>query len=253
MSRWQWFAICLLVVAFFIALAPARLITQRLSQQPINSAQIRLLQPSGTVWNGSADLIINSQPAGRVSWRFMPAALIKLAAGLELRIAAADYNAKGRLLKPLGGSIEALDLSAVANASALQRWLAPYDIYPSGTLTIEHLDLTELELSESGWPSALHSHGQAEFSGGELSYRLAGKTTHVVLPPLAANIATEEQLPKLQVMEIGKDLPLIFGRLTQRGSVAIGITQGFTQLVGQPWPGSEPDHKVVLEVEELLI
>lgn len=253
MNRWQWFAICLLVVGFFIALAPARLITQQFNQRPSTAAQIRLLQPSGSVWNGAAELIIDSQPLGRVSWRFLPSALIKLTAGLEVRIEATDYHANGRLLKPLGRSVEALDVFAELDASALQRWLAPYDIHPSGALTVEHLDLTGLELLATGWPASLSANGEARFTGGDLSYRLAGKTTHVELPPLTASIATEEQLPTLRVTEIGKDLPLIFARLTHRGSVAIGITQGFTVLVGQPWPGSEPDHKVVLEVEELLI
>ena len=58
--------------------------------------------------------------------------------------------------------------------------------------------------------------------------------------------------PQLQVLNAEDGALLITGRLTPSGSAAIGITRGFTKLAGQPWPGSDPDHTVVLEVEEQL-
>lgn len=252
MTRWHWLAASALIVVFAVALAPARLATQFVNESTANGGQLRLLQPSGTVWSGSADLLVNAAPSGRVAWRFLPTTLFRLAVGLRFDLTAKDFSAEGRLLKPFSGQPEIHNLNAQVDQIALQRWLARYDIVPSGTLVIEDLDLTELAFGDNGAVTALSSSGAANWSGGNLSYRLSGRTTAVILPPLVASISTEESLPNLRVTEKGKNLPLILARLTNRGSTAIGITQGFTRLAGQPWPGSEPDHKVVLEVEEML-
>ena len=240
MTRWQWLAASALIVVFAVALAPARLATKFINESAANANQLRLLQPSGTVWSGSADLLVNQAPSGRVSWRFLPTALFRLAVGIRFDLAADDFTATGQLMKPLGRQPEVRDLNAQITEVALQRWLTRYDIIPSGTLMIENLALTELQLADNGAVTALHSTGDAHWTGGALSYRLSGKTTRVNLPPLVASISTEANLPNLRVTEKGKNLPLILARLTDRGSAAIGITQGFTRLAGQPWPGSEP-------------
>lgn len=253
MSRWQWLAAILLVLVFVVALAPARLATQLVNQQAPDGFGIRLLQPIGTLWNGSADLIVEQYPTTRVAWRFQPWALLQLTLGVELELVGDGFNLQGRIEKPIGDGVRLADGYAHASSRALQTWLAPYDIDPSGELTIEALTLSRLRLTGNGALKALTSNGQANWSGGDLSYRLAGRTTQVALPPLTGLIDTLDELPRLRVTEKGKDLPLILGHLTPRNSISIGITQGFTRLAGQPWPGSEPDHKVVLEVEEPLI
>jgi len=46
--------------------------------------------------------------------------------------------------------------------------------------------------------------------------------------------------------------PLLRAEILPTGFARIGVTQLFTELAGNPWPGSHQDHEVVLEVEEQL-
>ena len=48
----------------------------------------------------------------------------------------------------------------------------------------------------------------------------------------------------------GESTPLLQAALTGNGFARIGVTKYLTRLLGQPWPGGDPDHAVVLEVEE---
>ena len=157
---------------------------------------------------------------------------------------------------------EEFDLRAVqANLSEqfLRANLGRYDIAPSGALTIENLDITNLRLNEQQtWPSQVTASGDARWNGGPVSYRLAGQSYDIELPPMLGTIDSPQEgaqnpgWPQLRVTSEEDAMLLITGRLTPTGSAAIGITSGFTRLAGQPWPGSEPDHVVVLEVEEQL-
>jgi hypothetical protein len=47
-------------------------------------------------------------------------------------------------------------------------------------------------------------------------------------------------------------MPLMLGKVAQDGMATVGITKQFTKMLGEPWPGGEPDHAVVLEVGEKL-
>ena len=253
MTRWQWLAAAVLVVVFAVALAPARILTQLVNEQTPQGVEVRLLNPTGTLWRGTADMIVNQYPAMRVAWRLQPASLLRLMVDVELDIVGSGFSMRGQLQKPFGAGLQFVDGSARANATALQVWLAPYDIRPSGELTLANLAISELELTQTGALAGLASSGNLTWSGGDISYRLAGRSTQTTLPPLTGILRTQDQLPHLEVTEKDKNLPLIVGHLTARSSIRIGITQGFTRLAGRPWPGSEPDHKVVLEVEEPLI
>jgi hypothetical protein len=118
---------------------------------------------------------------------------------------------------------------------------------------LDKLNLSNIRLEDNRVLATITALGNAHWTGGAVSYRLAGRSNDIVLPPLMAVITTPGEWPEMLVRAQDNAMPLITGRLTSKGSVAIGITRGFTRLAGQPWPGSEPDHAVVLEVEEFLI
>jgi glycine cleavage system H lipoate-binding protein len=44
----------------------------------------------------------------------------------------------------------------------------------------------------------------------------------------------------------------MLAKVAQDGMATVGITKQFTKMLGEPWPGGEPDHAVVLEVGEKL-
>jgi hypothetical protein len=51
----------------------------------------------------------------------------------------------------------------------------------------------------------------------------------------------------------GAVIPLLRIEVLANGYVRIGITRLLTKLLNNPWPGSDVDHEVVLEIEERLL
>ena len=48
----------------------------------------------------------------------------------------------------------------------------------------------------------------------------------------------------------GDTTPLLHAELKTNGFARIGVTKYLTKMAGNPWPGGDPDHAIVLEVEE---
>ena len=270
--------LALLAVLFLIVLglifAPARLASTALekafprapfgqknlvrNQQAPTAPEIRLLGARGTLWNGGGQLLVNRVPIGELSWQLQPGRLLALEAAADWQLAAEEFSAQGTIASR-GEEFDLRAVQAKLSEQFLRATLGRYDIAPSGDLSITDLDITHLKLNEQqNWPSQLTAAGDARWAGGQVRYRLAGQSYDIELPPMLGRIdsapgdAQNPGWPELKVTSEEDAMLLITGRLTPTGSAAIGITKGFTRLAGQPWPGSEPDHAVVLEVEEQL-
>lgn len=248
--------VALLVIVFALWLAPARLITTALAKGV--AGDVKLLAPQGTLWNGAGQLLVNGSLIGDVAWQFAPSRLAALEAAANWQVSNPGYAVEGLAALNLTGDNQTLHLrglTGVVRQSFLRNSLARYDIQPAGDLTIENLDITQLQMNDAGnWPKQIHAQGSAHWSGGPVSYALGSNAFDLVLPAMQAQISTPSGAwPILEVFEQKTSALMLSGRLTPTGSAAIGITRGLTRLTGQPWPGSEPDHAIVLEVEEQLI
>jgi hypothetical protein len=91
--------------------------------------------------------------------------------------------------------------------------------------------------------------GTASWSGGYVRYRLSGQSYSGDLPPLEAALGDGLEA---YVYPVQEQTPLIRAQLLSNGFAKIGITRLLTRLLNNPWPGSDADHEVVLEVEEQL-
>jgi|GEM_PF-606830 len=265
----------LLLIALGFVFAPARLASAALEKAfprapfgqasvvrsaPASSApEIRLLGAQGTLWNGSGQLLVNRVPIGEISWQLQPGQLLALEAAADWQLTGEEFSAQGTVAAR-GKEFDLRGVQANLSEQFLRANLGRYDISPSGDLAISNLDITNLELNEQqNWPSRVTAAGDARWAGGQVRYRLAGQTYDIELPPMlgvidsAPDDAKNTGWPQLKVTSEEDAMLLITGRLTPTGSAAIGITKGFTRLAGQPWPGSEPDHAVILEVEEQLL
>jgi hypothetical protein len=231
----------LLFVAFAVAFAPATLVRTLL---PADGG-VEILEPSGTLWNGSARLFLAGQPAGRVAWQLRPVTILQGALGYHLRVTGPEHELAGNVRLGLGaggGSLDGRLSSAFAN-----RWLAPYDIAISGGLILQGISVRvpyDLAGGEGGRAS-----GSVTWSGGPVQYRLSGRNYRQGLPPMVAYLG--DGLEAVVYPE-GGQTPLLRADLRPNGFVRIGVTQLLTRLAGNPWPGSHADHEVVLEVEEQL-
>lgn len=241
----------LLVLLFVVVFAPAGLLRSLLA--PVEG--VNLLHPSGTLWHGEAELYLVEHSAGQLQWRFRPAALLGGYLEYQLALTGPDQALDGNVgVSP--GSIR-LDLEGMLSSRFLNQWLAPYDIGMSGDVTLREVDLLLLRKGTEAAPAGPNQPGLAPgeasgtltWDGGAVNYRLSGQEYRGSLPPLVATLG--EGLEVYIYPEAGQT-PLLVAQMLDNGFVKIGITRLLTKLLNNPWPGSDIDHEVVLEVEEQL-
>lgn len=231
----------LLFLVFAIAFAPATLVRTLLPPD----GGVQILEPTGTVWDGAGHLYLAGQPAGRMRWDFVPAALLRAALGYDLALAGPEHDLRGSV--SLGAGAGELDLVGRASAAFANRWLAPYDISIAGDLTFQDARVrVPYNYAQSGSGNA---SGSLTWTGGPIRYRLGGRGYSGELPPLIAYLG--EGLETV-VYPRGGQTPLLRAEILPNGFVKIGVTKLLTDMAGNPWPGSHADHEVVLEVEEQL-
>jgi hypothetical protein len=123
----------------------------------------------------------------------------------------------------------------------VNRWLAPYNISLSGGFTLENVSL----LFNSGVPDS--AGGEIHWQGGPIGYRLANENSTGILPPMTAILGPAAEAA---VFAEGGQTPLLQAQLQTNGFAKLGVTKLLTKMLNRPWPGSDADHEVVLEVEE---
>jgi hypothetical protein len=229
------FILCLVVFA------PASLVPILLR----DLGALTLTSPAGTFWRGYGDLGVAGTPLGRVAWTFSPSMLLGGQVGFDLDLSGADVQLRGRASTSF--STARADVAGTLATRVLAGVLARYDLHIPGDLTIEQLDIAAPYAARV--PDV---RGNLAWSGGNVAYRLSGRDHRVALPKLVGFIDSSAGGPSITVHQVDDKTPLLIGRIAQDGLATIGITKQFTQLLGEPWPGGEPDHAVVLEVGEKL-
>lgn len=202
---------------------------------------ITLVNPGGTLWHGHSQLIVRGRPSGELQWHFDLAAVLTGAVRYELALSTAHDSLTGAIeFFPLAGRTRIV-LSGILTATPVNEWLSPYQIALSGSFRLDNVELTLIDQK----PTA--ANGTVGWSGGPVTYVLSGKTSTGNLPEMLAYLG---DLPQAVVFETGGQIPLMRAELLANGYAKIGITKYLTRLLNAPWPGGDPDHAVVLEVEE---
>jgi hypothetical protein len=232
------------IATFIVCLgvfAPASLIRLALLDAPM----VTLAGPTGTLWRGSGDLGIAGTQLGRVTWSFAPSALLNGDLGFDVSVTGEHIELGGRAGASFRRGHASLD--GTLDTALLTDVFSRYDIRIPGSIAVEHLDLT------AAYGARLPDvRGELKWSGGDVSYRLSGRDHRVALPPLVGFIDSSSSQPEISVYQVDDKMPLMLGKVAQDGMATVGITKQFTKMLGEPWPGGEPDHAVVLEVGEKL-
>jgi hypothetical protein len=232
------------VVTFIVCLgafAPASLVRYLLR----DAAPVTVAGPTGTLWHGSGDLAVAGVHMGRIDWSFAPSALLSGDVGFDVRVHGDQIDLSGRATASARSGHVALDgrFDTALLADAMSR----YDIQIPGSVAVEHLDLT------AAYGARLPQvRGDLKWTGGDIDYRLSGRDHRVQLPPLVGFIDSSSGQPEISVYQVDDKMPLMLAKISQDGLATVGITKQFTKMLGEPWPGGEPDHAVVLEVGEKL-
>lgn len=224
-----------LFLVFLVARAPAGLVRLLVPEE----APVGLFELDGTLWTGTGSLVIDGQPVGRLGWSFRPVTLLSAGVGYDLALIGDHLDISGRVKAGPGGTTTTL--GGEIGAPFVNVWLRPYYIELSGTFALAEVqaDATGLRLDDLS--------GTLNWDGGPISYRLSGKLYRSTLPPLYATLGPGSAAT---VFARGDDTPLLHAALLENGFARFGVTKYLTRMLGNPWPGGDPDHAVVLEVEE---
>ena len=232
-----------LFFGFAVVFAPAGLLDRILE----SSGQADLTDTRGTLWQGQANLLINQQPLGVVTWDFAATSLLQLAPRYLWALDGSGKQLNGSAAVSFN-TLQA-DVQGSIDNSAINPLLSTYNIYIAGQLELQPSRTTLL--TGSGQVTALD--GQIDWSGGLVRYTLSGILRETTLPPLSAFLQMSDQgMPQAIGYVTGEQTPLMIATLGDNGFAKVGITKLFTKLVDNPWPGSDPDHAVVIEVEEQI-
>lgn len=237
----------ILAVTLTIVFAPAALLRRALPPE----GPVGLTAPSGTIWNGSGDLLVSGRSVGRLAWQIRPVTILQGALGYHLALTGPAQAIEAELaLRPSGFTAT---LDGTADAAWVNGWIGQYDINLSGRFAFESLQFdAPYALNRSAEPSPAPgtSTGRLTWSGGPVAYRLTGQDFAGTLPPLEARFGDALETV---VFAVGNPTPLLRAQLLANGFARVGMTRLLPKLLNNPWPGAGPDHEVVLEVEEQVL
>lgn len=232
----------LIVAGIVVARLPATLISNAVTDASIVTAT----QTRGTIWQGQTYLTTPALELGTLQWTLAPLTLFTGRASVDWRLTGTGLQLGGNA--NAGFTTTSATVSGRVDAATLNSLLAPYDIRVGRGVQIDTIDA----LIESGWPSALD--GRVLWQGGDVTYTLSGRREAQRLPPMTAildlDTSGDSAQPRAHVRADGDPILLMRAALQRNGFAKVGVTRHFTDLVAMPWPGSDPDHAIVLEVEE---
>jgi hypothetical protein len=240
MKRYILFAAVVFVV-LAVAFAPVRLIDRALD----NVEQVDMVNASGTLWRGQGQLLVRGAQLGDVGWQFRYASILMLHPSYDWEL----VQKFGALTGQAGIGLNEADIAATGNFTAdlVNAFLHEYEIDITGDF-----ELLPTVIAADTEKRLVHTlDGQLNWSGGRVRYTLGGQLREATLPALNAYMQLNDQnQPQAIVYEVDASSPLIIVSQGAPGFIKVGITKLFTKMLTSPWPGSDPDHAVVLEVEE---
>ncbi|MEE2784511.1 MAG: type II secretion system protein N [Pseudomonadota bacterium] len=233
------FIIFLFVV---IAAIPAGIVARSLE----NIKGLSLVEPRGTLWTGQAHLLIQGRRMGILKWDLIPTSFFSLTPTAVWTLQDKRLSLEGNV-----SGIEPVTISVSGNVdmALFAPLLKPYDLIVPGTIAAEQVSITFFP----GTHQFTQTGGKIRWSGGQVHYILSGQHADAILPPMVADLTTTNRQPIADIYAEGEPTQLMRAEITAEGTIKIGITKMFTKLLTTPWPGSDPDHAIVLEVEEQIL
>lgn len=208
----------------------------------INSDQVSLIAPQGTLWNGSARLVTALDINAQVHWQ-----VTLWQPGLDLNISDENSQLSGRI--EFGAMVQRLTLDGELNASTLAPLLRRYDLFLPGAFTLRKMTL----LYQSGVVQ-MEKPSFIAWSGGDLRYILANRQYEAFMPPLQATLDTNAQgelETRVSANEQDNGLLMVLS-WKKNGNVYFGVSRGMLRLVNYPWSGTESEETLIFEVERRL-
>ncbi|NCF43318.1 MAG: hypothetical protein GWP70_00655 [Proteobacteria bacterium] len=239
------FLITGLGLLWLLANLPANLL-----RQFIDSDQLTLVAPQGSLWHGSGTLVSSLGLRAQVQWQtvFWPLRL-------NLHLTDKDSNIHGRLEPGLSTVLSdhlgnhRLTLEGQLGATTLAPLLQRYDLFVPGIFRLNH---TQLSVQQKQFH--LDQPSSLQWSGGTVRYILANRQYQAAMPPLRAVLANndEGQLEAKIYSSETDTAALLILRAAQNGTVYFAVSRGMLDLANYPWSGSEAADELIFEVQRNL-
>jgi hypothetical protein len=226
----------LLVLLFCIVLAPASLLRYATANVP----GLNLIATSGTVWSGSGGVVVQGEKVGEASWSFQLPSILAMELRWRVEFSGRDAALAGEIgVNP--GTFRA-NASGSLGEEALNYTLQPWGILITEAVSVETISVVweDRELTTVD--------GKLYWPGGAVSWIMDGQLTNAALPAMNGQVGQSSgRLTGLLTPEQGQ-IPVVQIVLAPDGTFTVKISKLLTRLLGRPWPGSEPDHAIVIEM-----
>lgn len=231
----------LLFLGFIAGFAPASLLKIAVEQY----SNFEIIDPRGTVWRGQGELLVTNVPLGTIEWGVQPTSILQGALSYQWALSQQSWHLDGHA--GVNFSEVLIDVTGNLSAESVNEWLRIYDIHITGDFDIAP---TKVVMQQTDG-SLSHVEGQVRWSGGRVRYQLSGLLHEATLPAMTAYLQVNANAEAEAVVYADNlETPLMVAVQGANGFAKVGITKIFTKLLDNPWPGSDPDHAIVLEVEE---
>lgn len=243
-----------------ISFAPAGIIPRLLSTNP----DLDMVDARGTLWRGQGQLIAaGGFQIGTIHWDFKPTSLLTAMPEYAWQLDNPSIKLSGTAASR--GQVLYIDALGDLETHLVNDFIQRYDMRIEGHFNIDLNDV----VAQLDNQQLKAGRGEVHWTGGGVTYQLSGRLYQATLPPMVAYLETltpeqgtdsalvmaQPSPPRVQMVVFaqGNETPLMFSHQTNGGFVKVGITKLFTKLLNNPWPGSDPDQAIVLEVEERLL
>ena len=213
-----------------------------------SGADARLVAPSGRLGHGEADLFVEQRFLGRIAWSLQPLHLFRGRAVADLRLEATGHSIDTRAALTHEGRVELSGTDVEIREATLDRFLRPYAIEPTGTISIAGGSArATLDI-----PSLLDADATARWSGGRVRYDLGGSSFVADFPALTAELSMEDGAPLVAVRDPqGNGLLEIVVR--SDGWADIRVRYRFVAMAGYPWSDPPAPDLIVVEISEKVL
>jgi len=238
-------AVTVLLLPVLALFAPSGLAVRVLEASGANA---RLVAPSGRLGDGAADLFVEERFLGRVAWTLRPLHLFLGRAVADLQLDDAGHSLAARAALTPDGHVELSSTDAEIREATLDRFLRPYAIEPTGTITIEGGSAR----ADLGARRLVEADAQAVWSGGVVRYDLGGGSFAAEFPPLTAEVRMEDGAPLLVVTDPdgGALLEIV---VRTDGWADVRVRYRFVALSGYPWDDPPDPDLTVVEISEKVM
>ncbi len=215
---------------------------------------VRIQNPTGTLWQGRADVGVPQAGTIAADWELSPLSLLLGNADLAINAEGENIRLTGAaqatgLYAGLPERVIIEDLNGYLDSSALAPLLMQARANLDGSFELSRLN-ADISIADQGINDI---SGQLVYSGGQLRARVERQSIDTELPMLVANIVMDG--PKVTVPVAtadGEPLGQLF--LQEDGWGDMTVLRRAVDIAGQSWPDKQADaDTVIFEVSQKFL